>query len=116
MNALAEWVRQVEAACADGRPEPLAIVRLLRQVPPHTRGRLAEVVRRTRWSYGYVSSLSWLASHLAEDAQRDEVSLKTQFAVSGLPVEQQRRRLAEAATEGLTSAALCRRINAEVGR
>lgn len=110
------WREDLARACADGRPDPLTIVSLLRGVPRYTHRSVTDVVAITGYAYGTVSALRWLASRLPADVQRGDLTLQHHLAVAALPVGEQRRRLDEAAAERLTAVALRRRIEAEAPR
>lgn len=97
----------------DARRDPWEVIALLRQIPPYTHRRLIEVADRTGYALGSVSSLAWLADHVPAHVQRADVPLKAHYAVAKLPVAEQRRRLAEAAIEGLSASLLRERIAAE---
>ena len=97
----------------DARRDPWEVVALLRQIPPHSHRRLVEVADGTGYALGSVSAMAWLADHVPADVQRIDVFLKAHYAVAKLPAVEQRRRLAEAAIEGLSASALRERIAAE---
>lgn len=113
-SSAVRWRSEVEAACADRDPSAQEIVALLRCCPPGTWGRIAAVVDVTGRSYGSVSSLAWVADHVVVEDRA--ASVAHLFAVGHLPLDQQRRRLEEAAAERLSGAALRRRIDEERGR
>jgi len=104
------------SAGIDGRRDPWEVVEQLRGVAPHTHRAILQVAQRTGYAYGTVSALRWLGARVPADVQREDLTLSHHFVIARLPVEQQRRRLAEAAAEGLSGAALRRRIEAEGGR
>ncbi|HKO38852.1 MAG TPA: hypothetical protein VJU14_10835 [Solirubrobacterales bacterium] len=103
-------VATVEAACAERQPEPREVVAILRQLPPYTHRAIADVASITGYAYGTVSALRWLAARVPASVQRDDLSLRHHFAVARLAPAEQRRRLAEAAAEKLSSDALRERI------
>jgi hypothetical protein len=107
------WRRDLDVLCADGRPAALAVVSLLRCLPPYTRGSVAEVAAATGYAYGTVSSFRWLARHVPADVQRDDLTAKHHFAVAAHPAAEQRRLLARAADLRLTPVELCRLIAEE---
>jgi hypothetical protein len=107
-----DWLVELEALCAGERPSPLQIVAVLRGSPRYQHGAIAAAARVSGLAWGTISAYRWTAARVPVSAQRNDLTLAHHRAVAKLPIDDQLTRLAEAAAENLSAAALRRRIEA----